>query len=488
MAKKSNELIIVIVAVLAIGLALYHFGYLSFISSSPTIYFPLYLATYNGTSATPATLYLNSYYANGSLAASTQFTTVGKNNLTAAYQTPYCYTGPGINMVGPTPPQSAFTYYTATGSLGGCAGVGSIQNAEEYINGSTAYVGSQNAYGGTTAAAQGIINIYCGNTCKGGQNKIVILQSIGGVNYTIATYTNVQYAGAAYYYPTFFTLPVLLHVPSVSTVTTVAPTTTGSSSATTTIAIQGAPPTSPPVAVNSGFFSSITSFFSGLFASVTNAIAGLQLNVGFASSGPYYTGSPIPIVVSLSIPAKFQTVPFITGATYVRNTYCAYLVTNTTSVLVESNSTLVSGAFYNTTFTYTPKLATGYGFAAVCQTENDTFSSGSWAGWTAPVVSAQSNITAAVYAPVTTTASTTSSTSASTTVTAGTTMPTTASTSSTTVLTTVTTIPALSVPLYAVDTVLFCMLLTTSFAVFSDALLAFSSACSLPVSQPVVLR
>ena len=178
--------------------------------------------------------------------------------------------------------------------------------------------------------------------------------------------------------------PVINGTTSVSTTThattTVAPVINGTTSiATSTIVIQ-APPNSTITINNS---------------TITTAS-------NFTVSQPFATK------LSIWIPTKWQTknVSTVTGK-FVQQTYCSYFVLNNQSVNLitpQPKPVLVNGAFYNTSFTYTPTSRQILVVGGLCRSENITYSavSGTWSNWSNfTVVANISTIVKAGITPVT---------------------------------------------------------------------------------------
>lgn len=368
MPNKNNDGIILLIALVAIIGFLYYTGALkpfdlapsggniNWVTTTAGDIFPVYIATYNGTSAVPATLYVNYYNNSGGLIYSTQITTSGSIKYP---------TQGGLPAITGGAPSKAFSatqmQYPGT------------SQSTIYLNGSI----------GDASTSPGVFTKFVWNVPGGvsgvTSGSIMVIQSLNGKNYTLYDNTGINFVQpAGYYYPQVIVLPVLLSAPG----------------ATTTIA-QGSvsAPSSPSVSTSSGFFNSIEAYFQGFLNYI------LSINVPFSvglPAGPYYTGIAIPAQVNLTIPANFRTVQANGVATHIVSTYCDDFITNSTGKVYNNTPSLATGSYYTVSFSYTPKAPGTYGFADVCVATNNTYSNGVWAGWTSPVLVAQDNATITV--------------------------------------------------------------------------------------------
>ena len=119
-------------------------------------------------------------------------------------------------------------------------------------------------------------------------------------------------------------------------------------------------------------------------------------SIGFSpNQNIYSTNKPINVSISLTIPSQYKTISWSQGVNNLVQTECGYFIVNQTSVITESNVSVLSNLTYTKNFEYTPKNSGIYDFGAVCQSSSITWnsSSGTWNSWTTPLIVASQNQT-----------------------------------------------------------------------------------------------
>jgi len=187
----------------------------------------------------------------------------------------------------------------------------------------------------------------------------------------------------------------------VITTTTTVTTTSTTSTSTTTIVTSQAPPTmAPPVSSVSNFFSAVSSSVQSFLLSVfSNFKAWFSLpssifSVGISganfttATNTTYVNKTITISIAIALNNAQLTVPWVSGASFVQDTFCGSFVyyNNTKTFIYESNLINMTTANYNNTINFKPTQIGVYVAGVSCQTTNATFSNGAWSAWSTPKV------------------------------------------------------------------------------------------------------
>ena len=167
------------------------------------------------------------------------------------------------------------------------------------------------------------------------------------------------------------------------------------------VIIAQAPPTTPPPASTpSNFFSAISANIQALLLSIfSNFKAWFSLPTNIFSVGisganfttatnTTYVNRTITINIAITLNKTQLTVPWISGSSFVQETFCGSFVyyNNTKTFVYESSLMNMTTANYTNTINFKPTQTGVYVAGVSCQTTNATFSNGAWSAWSTPKV------------------------------------------------------------------------------------------------------
>ena len=163
---------------------------------------------------------------------------------------------------------------------------------------------------------------------------------------------------------------------------------------------QAPPATSPPASTPANFFSTISANIQALLLSIFNnfkAWFSLPTNifsVGISganfttATNTTYVNKTITINIAIILNKTQLTVPWVSGSSFVQETFCGSFVyyNNTKNFIYESSLMNMTTANYTNIINFKPTQTGVYVAGVSCQTTNATFSNGAWSAWSIPKV------------------------------------------------------------------------------------------------------